>query len=325
MPRCLRLTDDFRPFSLLALTSAIVLTTLLAVSVDTTFYNPSAALLKTMLTAPTFTPLNSLLYNSQSSNLAHHGLHPHYQHLVASLPLLLGPALYLLIFSPNCKSSQLPLLSGLSGALLLSCIPHQEPRFLLPAVPLVLSSIRLPRSKLGARYWLGCWTVFNAIFGVLMGVYHQGGVVPAQIWIGEQANLSAKMSEVMWWRTYSPPVWLLDHNPLKTTDLMGIPFFELQSRIQASLGPGCDSSNSVGLVTPYSSLEIDNAPAWEQEGMVLEELWRYGRHLNLDDLDFAEDGILATLTRVVGGRGLVIWKVMRRCKVDKPGMMQGDW
>ena len=67
----------------------------MAITADTNFYNPSASL-STLFTSPTITPLNSLLYNAQSSNLASHGLHPYYQHLLASLPLLLGPSLCLL-------------------------------------------------------------------------------------------------------------------------------------------------------------------------------------------------------------------------------------
>ena len=157
-----------------------------------------------------------------------------------------------------------------------------------------------------------------------MGVYHQGGVVPAQIWLGHQKNASANMNEVLWWRTYSPPVWLLDHNPLKTTDLMGIPYTSLRSELRASFSPDCTPFESIGLVAPYSSVALDKLSR-EDPGLVLEELWRHNRHLNLDDLDFAEDGVWATMKRVVGRRGLVIWRVRRRCTIAQSGVMQGDW
>ena len=260
-----------------------------------------------------------------------HGLHPHYQHLVASLPLLLGPALFLFFSTPTRIVPRLPVLSAASGILLLSCIPHQEPRFLLPAVPLLLSSIHLPKSKPLTKYWLAAWIGFNALFGVLMGIYHQGGVVPAQIWLGQQSKPGASMVEVLWWRTYSPPIWLLDHNPIRTRDLMGIPFASLQTQVETALGSECKTNKSIGLVAPHSSVEIDPwiAKSAEDQTFAFEEIWRYGRHLNLDDLDIGEDRIWGTLGRVVGRRGLVIWKVRRVCggrtKEGVTGIIHRDW
>lgn len=313
-----------RPLSLLALASTTLLTTLVGVIIDTEHYQASKPLFSTLLSNPTFTPLNSLLYNSQSSNLATHGLHPHYQHLTASLPLLLGPALLLLFVRPE-KPTSLPFLSAISGILLLSCIPHQEARFLLPAVPLILSSLHLPHSKTLTRYWLAAWIIFNTIFGILIGIYHQGGVVPTQAWLGQQKDLAASMSEVIWWRTYSPPIWLLDHNLFQTTDLMGTPFALTQHRVDLMLAEEQGAGKAaVVLVAPFSSMELEDS-SWTERGMVLEEVWRYGQHLNLDDLDFAGEGIWGTLRRVVGRRGLVVWKVGRIPEKPGVGNMHKDW
>lgn len=160
-----------------------------------------------------------------------------------------------------------------------------------------------------------------------MGVYHQGGVIPAQIWLGEQDSLG--LSEVLWWRTYSPPIWLLGGNNLTTTDLMGMDFERLRGVVDAKVG-GCGDVG-LGLVAPASSVELD---AWKEGGRedggweegkegpkverkegeyTLEEVWRYERHLNLDDLDFGGEGVWGTVMRVVGRRGLVVWRVGRRC------------
>ena len=320
-----------RPSSLLVLSISVLLTTSFAIVVDTDFYHPDSPLLHTLLTNPTFTPLNSLLYNTQTSNLATHGLHPHYQHLVASLPLLLGPALYLFFSAPIRNVPRLPVLSAISGTLLLSCIPHQEPRFLLPAIPLLLSSLHLPRSRLSKKYWLAAWIVFNALFGVLMGIYHQGGVVPAQTWLGQQSTFCVSRTEVLWWRTYSPPIWLLDHNLIRTTNLMGIPFASLQMQVEKALGPECNTNKTVGLVAPYSSLEIDPwiAKSAGDQAFIFEEVWRYDKHLNLDDLDLGKEGIWGMLERVVGRRGLVVWKIRRVCRVRTgegvAGILDVDW
>ena len=123
------------------------------------------------------------------------------------------------------------------------------------------------------------------------------------------------MVEVLWWRTYNPPIWLLDHNPISTTDLMGIPFASLQTHVETALGSGCDTTKSIGLVAPYSSMEIDLwiAENAKHQAFAFEEIWRYSRHLNLDDLDIGEEGVWGTLKRVVGRRGLIVWKVQRLC------------
>ena len=323
--------DHDRPLSFVVLSATILLTTIIAIVIDTSFYHPDGRLRTNLLINPTLTPLNSLLYNAQTANLATHGLHPHYQHLVASLPLLLGPAIYLCFFTSIRNAPRLPVLSAISGILLLSCVPHQEPRFLLAAVPLLLSSVHLPRSKALAKYWLAAWFGFNTLFGVLMGIYHQGGVVPAQIWLGQQRELGASMQEVLWWRTYSPPIWLLDHNPIHTTDLMGIPFAALQTRVETALGSECNTNKSIGLVAPGSSLEIDTwiAESAKDRTFAFEEIWRYSRHLNLDDLDVGEEGVWGTLRRVVGRRGLIVWKIEKICGLDtRDGardIMHGDW
>ena len=297
-----------RPFALLALITSISATSLLAISIDTAFYSPPFSLYK-FIRNPTITPLNSFLYNASTENLSHHGLHPRYQHFVASLPLLIGPALPLLFNSPRTNS--LPFISAVSGTVFLSLIPHQEPRFLLPIIPLVLSSVQLPRTKNLTQTFLAAWVIFNIFLGALMGIYHQGGVVPAQIWLGKQGE-SLGLEEVLWWRTYSPPVWLLGGNNITTTDLMGLPFEQLMERIDTSVG-GCSvPRKSIGLVAPRSSLELD---PWTQgrRDLVFGEMWRYTRHLNLDDLDIGEEGISRTLRRVIGRRGLVIWNAQRRC------------
>lgn len=48
-----------------------------------------------------------------------------------------------------------------------------------------------------------------------------------------------------------------------------------------------------------------------------EEIWRYDQHLNLDDLDVGEEGVISTLKRVVGRRGLVIWKLRKICGAEE--------
>lgn len=301
-----------KPFSFIVFALTTLLTTLLAVIVDTSFYNSSSALPLPwhLLHSPTITPLNSLLYNASRSNLSLHGLHAPYHHLLVSLPLLLGPSLLLLPFS-NLYRPRLPLLSAVSATILLSLIPHQEPRFLLPVVPLLLTSMHLPKSRVHTRYFLAAWVIFNTVLALLMGIFHQGGVVSAQIWLGEQRNMG--IDEVFWWRTYSPPVWLLDGNRLKVTDLMGMDMEDMIKRLEIGIGDGCRRPG-VGLVAPRSSTGLD---AWTEGAgdgaLVFEELWTYRRHVGLDDVDWGGEGVWQTLSRLVRRRGLTVWRVGRRC------------
>lgn len=310
-----------RPLSLIFIVLSALFTIVLAIALDTAFYNRESFDLSDLWKRPVITPLNNFRYNSSTANLANHGLHPFYQHIAANLPQLIGPAFPLLLFA---RRKTMRLASGLSGIIILSIYPHQEARFLLPAVPLILSSLRLP--KRGYRIWVGTWIIFNTILGILMGTYHQGGVVPAQMYL---ARTDADVSHVFWWKTYSPPIWLLNgkNENITTTDLMGMKAEKMMAKITESLP--CDKSNfsnqakfkgDTYLVAPRSAYYLrqyagpDKPQHLEQyKDISLEEIWSYRKHLNLDDMDFGDDGIGPTLSRVVGDRGLVIWKVKRDC------------
>jgi phosphatidylinositol glycan class Z len=226
---------------------------------------------------------------------------------------------------------------------MLSIFPHQEPRFLIPCVPLLLSCFRLRKSRL----FLVAWVIFNAALGFLMGVYHQGGVVPVQLAIptiisantvkpNDSVEYQPRVSAtVLWWKTYSPPLWLLGNNTslpldIDTRDMMGIPGAEMAQELEklvplcgshgethtddASDGSGeADRTNLVFVVAPRSATYLDRyttAPAGSS-GLELRELYSYPKHINLDDLDVGGDGLVATLKRVFGRRGLNVWLARR--------------
>ncbi|KAI9779267.1 MAG: alpha 1,2 mannosyltransferase [Peltula sp. TS41687] len=181
------------------------------------------------------------------------------------------------------------------------------------AIPLILSSVHPPKRYFKA--WLVMWILFNATLGILMGVYHQGGIVPTQNYLVSRNDLT----EVLWWKTYSPPTWLLDgkNEHVRTVALMGMPpELMLAELTRTTPCSRMDFNNSGGtyLVAPYSATFLDGYDSDTTQGLFhLESVWKYHKHLNLDDLDFSEDGIWPTLKRVIGRRGLITWNVIRHC------------
>lgn len=334
----------YRPLSLISFVLFGLCFFSIAVLVDTAFYRPTTTF-SDALRAPIITPINNLLYNSDSANLALHGLHPHYQHFLVNLPQLLGPAFVMMILSlrrlPTIPSwlKNTRAVSAISATAMLSIFPHQEPRFLIPCVPLLLSCFRMRKSRL----FLATWVVFNAFMGFLMGVYHQGGVIPMQVAIPsiistnvltttdpgqEPPGVSAT---VLWWKTYSPPRWLVGDNTtlpleIETRDLMGVPGPEMVDELNKAV-PTCSSTNKrnsgttdgsdtvdkVYVVAPKSATFLDQyiTPVSSSAEVELHELWSYNKHLNLDDLDFGEDGVFSTLKRVIGRRGLAVWEARK--------------
>ncbi|KAF9560924.1 alpha 1,2 mannosyltransferase [Mortierella alpina] len=141
----------------------------------------------------TFTMWNNLRYNLDKKNLAEHGLHPRFFHLFLNFPVLFGNLALIAVvrlwqkFRAGEWSSQSRLVtalsySGIFGVGVLSTMPHQEARFLTPLIlPLVISlSGRI--AKLGRKFW-----VRNSIMALVLGLFHQSGLVPAMDIVQQQA------------------------------------------------------------------------------------------------------------------------------------------
>ncbi|KAK6542472.1 alpha 1,2 mannosyltransferase, variant 2 [Orbilia ellipsospora] len=300
------------PLAFLAFTLPALFLTTSFILLDTHIYT-QLPLSQINLTNIIITPLNNIVYNSSTENLSQHGLHPLYTHLLVNLPRLLGPALLLLPFNLDMKrlKSSIPLLSAVSGLTILSLIPHQEARFLIPIVPLILSSVSLPKEATWRKRWMVVWTAFNLVFGVLMGIYHQGGVVPAQLYLSGRNDVGT----VVWWKTYKPPTWLLGvtSRNVDTVDLMGGKVDKIMNALKGVIkDKKCDRRAFV--VAPLSAVALDRWVIGEhedgkQEEMALRLVWSYGRHLNLDDMDFGDDGVTETVERVIGRRGIGVYEV----------------
>ncbi|XP_015524775.1 GPI mannosyltransferase 4 [Neodiprion lecontei] len=164
------------------------------------------------------TPLNFLKYNSVTKNLANHGLHPQFLHLLVNVPLLYNVLGFVGLFAfgniiYRClrgRWSELPRIQSIIGLmtasfilpiLMLSVFPHQEPRFLIPVtLPLIFlhsqrirhvstvesvsssnsdeSKLAFRRNKNSTNKVLVVWYVVNIVLTFFYGFLHQGGVLP---------------------------------------------------------------------------------------------------------------------------------------------------
>lgn len=261
------------------------------------------------------TPLNNVLYNADVANLALHGIHNRLTHLLVNLPSLIGPPL-ILLFTQR-PHNLLAMVTALVAVLGLSLFPHQEARFLLPAVPLLLFSVRIPPASTRRRLvWiLKASFAFNITLGLFMGVYHQGGVVRAQqaIW---KLSQQSPIDRVIWWKTYPPPDWILGSQAGKihVHDLMGADAAVLDETVRRSIKcvPWTHQKNSL-LVMPLSTKELASYFDPQTGPFHVTEAVSFNTHLNLDDMDFPIDGIIATITRVIGRRGLGVFNVHKHC------------
>lgn len=259
------------------------------------------------------TPLNNLIYNSKVENLSNHGLHPYYTHLLVNLPQILGPGLFFMVSNfKNQYWKTTPFLAVISGVSVLSLIPHQELRFLIPIVPLVcccfdlknISSAskgeRITKAPPMVSVLMNLWYLFNILLAVLMGVYHQGGIVPALDYF--HSNIfqeNSRQSVQIWWRTYSPPPWILG-DKLDTLQVLTVtddsPQFELDSsksnylidamgsdytHVSKLIESFKDFSVSIYLIAPIASIR-------KHYDISMHQVWNYTHHLDLDHIDFSD-------------------------------------
>ena len=184
------------------------------------------------------TPWNFIRYNTNSDNLNLHGLHRRGLHFAVNMHLMLGPMYWLLIyilirlFMDGINSIRVPAerailyedwkdaivfnsflwISAFLPVLILSIIPHQEPRFItsviFPAV--LLCGVFLKNNTLSAWFW-PFWLIFNALGIVWYGFLHQAGVVPSVLHMSKVVHerASEEQMNLVFWRTYMIPQHLL--------------------------------------------------------------------------------------------------------------------
>ncbi|GMF27163.1 unnamed protein product [Phytophthora lilii] len=171
---------------------AFLFWTLVFTIVDTLYFHPEMTAIgdqtsmRTIVENAVIAPLNNLMYNMQYDNLELHGVHPRFTHLTVNMPMLFGPV-FLAFLVRYLRYPDRSFFGGVCVFFPLACLslaPHQEPRFMLPALmPLHLFTALNGRTgvvrfltshKLGVTLWI----IFNLALTLFFGVLHQGGVVP---------------------------------------------------------------------------------------------------------------------------------------------------
>lgn len=221
----------------LSLLPSFVLTSMVLIIIDSLYYTENAFELMNDLTNYRFeevfknlviTPLNFAIYNTKASNLANHGLHPPYFHMLVSVPMafsLLGLIAYQdfyaktrdslkSLFDTSLKAplnvfQAISILTFVVPLLSFSLIPHQEPRFLIPSlIPLCyLYGHRLVRRK----FLFTIWIVVNIFLTIFYGYIHQSAVIEGVIDLNRVIKERAhKPTDVVFSSHYLPPRHLLD-------------------------------------------------------------------------------------------------------------------
>lgn len=152
------------------------------------------------------TPYYFVKYNTNVDNLSRYGLHAPYMHMLVNVPFAFGPlglmfygklinlmtgsGVYRLLFSAH-RIYALMLLTVLTSIILLSFIPHQEFRFLMPLiVPLVYA---FAFNIYARNKWLCVWLIYNLILTYFYTSIHQAGVLKASLDLGPTLKTFARM------------------------------------------------------------------------------------------------------------------------------------
>lgn len=183
------------------------------------------------------TPVNLIRYNSDINNLRIHGIHFKGLHFVVNMFLLFGPIYVIFIYfvfkeSLNALRLNLKQLKSLQVALktsllslthnsmivatilpviILSLIPHQEPRFLVAVIVPLLCEIVLHLRHQVKPLVIFLWILFNFLSVLWFGFLHQAGLVPVLAKLNEQIRKkpSTDTFHLVFWKTYMPPEHLL--------------------------------------------------------------------------------------------------------------------
>ena len=232
--------------------AAVVIVAAALVLVDTRFYGGDS--LHHNGTGHILTPWNLFVYNSNTSNLATHGLHPRVTHAVANMPMLMTAALPLLyrrvalslwrLASGRLSWLHLDALLASTivvGIMALSLFPHQEPRFLLPLLVPAFALLS-PTSFPSSSRMRSIWAVCNVALFLFWGCLHQAALLPVLFSLSAGDNACA----IAVAGTYSAPAAAVAScasigqcSSVPVASLEGASVKQIDARVQAALLHRC--------------------------------------------------------------------------------------
>ena len=212
------------------------------------------------------TPFNLIKYNNNVDNLKLHGLHPWYLHLIVNMVLLFGPLYLLLLWkglklvigSPSLrtfltslltpKSSTYFLSATLVPVFILSLVPHQEPRYILPVIIPLVCFIAKTSGVLQNRTFYFAVIAFNIIGTSWYGFIHQGGILPSITHLNNNFKSDPnKTTSLIYWKTYKVPQHLflqnVNDNRLNFIDMAGADWNNVENEIEKRLDSNYDQVN----------------------------------------------------------------------------------
>ncbi|KAM4694703.1 GPI mannosyltransferase 4 [Discoglossus pictus] len=243
--------------NVLKLLPSVTLTTIIFTAADTLYYTGNNIFANNSVQRFTenlnqnivLTPLNFLRYNLNPQNLAQHGTHPLFTHVLVNGVMLFGFLHVSVVLcalkmmkryiaqllgknhsstEANPPKSSLLLVFYFVPLALLSVFSHQEPRFL---IPLILPLVLLAASHNIVRHGKCVLVVFNIFGALFFGCLHQAGLVPSLFHIQQtiKSSVSPGSSSVhytlLFTHTYMPPKYLLclkkEQTSVELIDLAG--------------------------------------------------------------------------------------------------------
>ncbi|CAH8513390.1 unnamed protein product [Schistosoma haematobium] len=169
-----------------------------------------------------YTPYRFLTYNSNSYHVSSHGLHSRFTHFLINWPLIFGPIFTFRLFTQPLQrrsiSSCIAWISVVFPTFVLSTIPHQEARFLIPCLPcacFVVGQSVDAKVRHTKRKDVSCtcisilvlWIFHQFILILFYGYLHQAGLFSYMRTI--PSNVTGCVTHVFF-RTYMPPRFLLN-------------------------------------------------------------------------------------------------------------------
>lgn len=198
-------------------------------AVDTLYYNKCHYSSIYNFTNIIHTPLNFIFYNLNIKNLESHGLHPRWLHTIVNIPLLFSvygiilikynvKKIFCLFNNLHLNTEMILLLCFCVPLILLSTIPHQEPRFIVPLiVPFsILYGGESLRNYLQKKFCTYLWIISNALCLFFYGFMHQAGIYLSMQHINGQLGNN---TSIIFYKTYMPPRYFLPHEYGRHVDI----------------------------------------------------------------------------------------------------------